>query len=92
VWRRYGADGRMAGDLLSLEGGEHAGEPLIQLVMQGGRRLQPSPSLDEIRRHAKRELERLPESVRRIEPGMVYPVEVADELKKLAAEVDRRQQ
>jgi hypothetical protein len=54
--------------------------------------LQPSPSLDEIRRHAKRELEWLPESVRRIEPGMVYPVEVADELKKLAAEVDRRQQ
>jgi nicotinate phosphoribosyltransferase len=92
VWRRYGADGRMAGDLLSLEGGEHAGEPLIQLVMQGGRRLQPSPSLDEIRRHAKRELERLPESVRRIEPVAVYPVAVADELKKLAAEVDRRQQ
>jgi len=58
--------------------------------MQGGRRLRPAPSLDEIRRHAKRELERLPEPLRRLEPGMTYPVEVADELKALAAEVDRR--
>jgi nicotinate phosphoribosyltransferase len=96
VWRHYGADGRMAGDVLALEtpsreGGKgEGGEPLIQLVMQGGRRLRPSPSLDEIRRHAKRELERLPEPLRQIEPGAVYPVEIADELKKLAAEVDRR--
>ena len=92
VWRRYGADGRMAGDLLSLEGHDQGGEPLIQPVMQGGRRLRPAPSLDEIRRHAKRELERLPEPLRRLEPGTTYPVEVADELVKLAAEVDRRVQ
>jgi nicotinate phosphoribosyltransferase len=60
--------------------------------MQGGRRLRPSPSLDEIRRHARRELERLPEPLRRLEAGMTYPVEIADELKVLAAEVDRRTQ
>ena len=60
--------------------------------MQGGRRLRPSPSLDEIRRHAKRELERLPEPLRRLETGTTYPVEIADESVKLAAEVDRRTQ
>ena len=103
VWRRYGADGRMAGDLLALDsptppsparagGRDGGGEPLIQPVMQGGRRLRPAPSLDEIRRHAKRELERLPEPLRRLQPGTTYPVEVADELKQLAAEVDRRTQ
>jgi len=103
VWRRYGADGRMAGDLLALDsptppsparagGRDGGGEPLIQPVMQGGRRLRPAPSLDEIRRHAKRELERLPEPLRRLQPGTTYPVEVADELKELAAEVDRRTQ
>jgi hypothetical protein len=32
----------------------------------------------------------LPEPLRRIEPGATYPVEVADELVKLAAEVDSR--
>jgi nicotinate phosphoribosyltransferase len=60
--------------------------------MQGGRRLRPSPALNDIRRHARRELERLPESLRRMVPGAAYPVEVADELKELAAEVDRRLQ
>jgi nicotinate phosphoribosyltransferase len=90
VWRRHGADGRMAGDVLALEGREHAGEPLIELVMQNGDRLRQAPSLEEVRRRAARELERLPEPLRRLEPGTTYPVEVADEIKELAAEVDRR--
>ena len=90
VWRRYGADGRMAGDVLSLEGDTRNGEALLGLVMQDGRRIQPTPSLDDIRRHAKRELELLPESLRRLEPGAAYPVEIAESLKALAAEVDRR--
>jgi nicotinate phosphoribosyltransferase len=95
VWRRYGADGRMAGDIISIEtptppwGGA---EPLIQPIMQGGRRLRPPESLVEIRLRAKRELERLPEPLRRLEPEATYPVAVADELQKLAAEVDRRLQ
>ncbi|MGC1350898.1 MAG: nicotinate phosphoribosyltransferase [Xanthobacteraceae bacterium] len=96
VWRRYGADGRMAGDALSLEASppsanaERRGEPLLQLVMQNGRRVHPPTSLDDIRRHAKNELERLPEPLRRLEPGAAYPVEVSGELADLAAEIDRR--
>jgi nicotinate phosphoribosyltransferase len=103
VWRRYSADGRMAGDRLALDdrsssdGGEgggdgSGGEPLIALVMQNGRRVGPAPTLDKIRRRAARELARLPEPLRRLEPGTTYPVEVAEELKDLAAEVDRRLQ
>ena len=101
VWRHYGADGRMVGDRLTLDtapaplpaglgGPEARGAPLIELVMQNGRRLRPPPSLDAIRQNAKRELERLPEPLRRLEPGTTYAVEVADELKELAAQVDRR--
>jgi nicotinate phosphoribosyltransferase len=90
VWRRYGADGRMIGDTLSLEGDQQTGEPLLQLVMQNGRRLHPPPSLDDLRRHAKSELERLPPPLRRLEPDAAYPVEVASALQDLAAEVDRR--
>jgi nicotinate phosphoribosyltransferase len=90
VWRRYDADGRMSGDLLSLEDHEKAGEPLIRQVMLNGRRLHASPSLDEIRQHAKREIERLPEHVRRQEQGASYPVDVMEDLVKLAAEVDGR--
>jgi nicotinate phosphoribosyltransferase len=96
VWRRYDADGLMAGDLLTLttptppSPASGGGESLIHPVMLDGRRLQPPPSLDDIRRRAKRELECLPQALRRLEPDAAYPVEIADDLVKLAADVDRR--
>jgi len=97
VWRRYGADGRMAADLLALDapkqGGvvpKESGEPLVRLVMQNGKRVAPPPSLDDIRRHSKREFERLPEALQRLTPDAAYPVEIADALRNLADEVDRR--
>jgi nicotinate phosphoribosyltransferase len=90
VWRRYGPDGRMAGDILSVEGDRQTGEPLIQLVMQGGRRLAPVPTLAESRTRAARDLARLPEPLRRLETGAPYPVHGADTLTRLAAQVDSR--
>jgi nicotinate phosphoribosyltransferase len=92
VWRRYDADRRMAGDLLSLADHGPAGEPLIQPVMIEGRRVVPPQSLDDIRQRTKRELDHLPEALQRLEPNAIYPVEVAGDLKKLASEVDRRMQ
>jgi nicotinate phosphoribosyltransferase len=94
VWRRYDGDGRMSGDVLSRDSGaappEPSAEPLLQPAMRHGMRIAPSPSLDQIRHHAKRELERLPLPLQRLEPGARYPVEVTDNLIELAAEVDRR--
>jgi nicotinate phosphoribosyltransferase len=90
VWRHFGPDGRMAGDVLSVEQDGHAGEPLIRPVMEKGRRLRPQPTLAEIRTRAARDLERLPEPLRRLEAGASYPVQVSDALVRLAAEVDRR--
>ena len=90
VWRRYGADGRMAGDLVAREGDNHDGEPLIGLVMRDGRRIKPAPTLDDIRRRAKEQLERVPEGLRMVLPAEIYPVKVAGELDALAADVDRR--
>jgi nicotinate phosphoribosyltransferase len=90
VWRRYGADGRMAGDIVSIESDEQPGEPLIQLVMQNGRRFAASPTLTEVRARTARDLDRLPDALRRLEPGSQYPVQVADALVRLASEVDHR--
>jgi nicotinate phosphoribosyltransferase len=90
VWRRYGADGRMAGDVLSLEDDSQRGVPLLRPAMKSGERIRPQPTLAEIRAHAARELACLPEPLRRLEPGASYPVQVADVLVRLAAEVDRR--
>ncbi len=56
--------------------------------MQNGRRVGAAPSLDDIRRHSARELERLPEPLRQLQPSP-YTVEVAGALRDLADEVDR---
>jgi nicotinate phosphoribosyltransferase len=90
VWRRYGPDGRMAGDVISLETEKQDGEPLLQLVMRDGKRVGPHPTLTESRARAAMDLGRLPEPLRRLEPGAGYPVAVSDALEQLAAEVDRR--
>jgi nicotinate phosphoribosyltransferase len=93
VWRRYDADGRMAGDRIALERTTVAGngaEPLLDCVLRDGRRLRASPPLDEIRARAKRDLERLPEPLRRLEPDANYPVEIGADLVELAALVDGR--
>jgi nicotinate phosphoribosyltransferase len=90
VWRRHGPDGRMHGDILSVEGDDQTGTPLLWPVMRGGKRTDPPPSLVAVRAHAARQLEQLPEPLHRLEPGASYRVEVAEKLAKLAAEVDRR--
>jgi len=90
VWRRYGADGRMAGDLIAREGDSQEGEPLLELVMRNGRRTKPAPTLEDIRRRAKEQLGRIPEALRVLTPAAIYPVKVAGELDALAADVDRR--
>jgi nicotinate phosphoribosyltransferase len=89
VWRRHGRDGRMAGDVLSLEDDNQAGTPLLRLVMRDGKRIQQPPTLAEARAHAARELEQLPDPLRRLEPGASYSVGVGEKLVSLAAEVDR---
>ena len=87
VWRTSDAQGRMYGDVLSLEGDKQDGEALIAPVMRGGKRFGPLPSLAQIREHAARELTRLPEPLRRLEAGFAYPVEISAKLKALAAEM-----
>lgn len=89
VWRRFGDDGRMAGDVISLETDRQPGEPLIAQVMKDGVRTRPAPTLGEIRDRGAQNLDRLPEPLRRLEAGASYPVSIAKALKDLAEEVDR---
>ena len=90
VWRHHDADGLICGDVLSLEDDDQDGTPLIRKVMEGGRRLEPSPGLDAVRAHAAAQLDGLPATLRGLEPGQGYTVEVGASLKDLAREVDRR--
>jgi len=89
VFRRYGADCRMAGDVLAVEGDPQDGEVLIRPVMKHGRRIGAPPPLEDIRSRCAGQLSHLPERLRRLQPGAPYPVEVSAALRDLAAEVDR---
>ena len=88
VWRSYDTDGRMRGDILSLASDTPAGEALIVPVMRAGKRIAPSPTLAQIRTRAAADLARLPEALRKLEPGAIYPVKVAEALVALAKEAD----
>jgi nicotinate phosphoribosyltransferase len=90
VWRAYDADGRMRGDILSLETDKQPGEPLIVPVMRAGKRIAPAPALAEIRARAAADLARLPEPLAQLDPGAEYPVQLADALSALAAQLDAK--
>ncbi|TAK84464.1 MAG: nicotinate phosphoribosyltransferase [Betaproteobacteria bacterium] len=80
VYREYEDDGRFRRDLVSVDGEAHAGEPLLRLAMQQGRRL-PQPDLASSRAHCLAQLRCAPEGP--------YPVEISAALRALAAQVDR---
>ncbi|MFZ5877331.1 MAG: nicotinate phosphoribosyltransferase [Nitrospirota bacterium] len=89
VYRRYGPDGRMAEDVLTLEGDAQDGEPVIVPVMQAGKRVAPPRSLNDIRDYARSQLAKLPDVLRALEGEATYPVRVAPAIHALAAAVDR---
>ena len=90
VFRQLGPDGRMAGDMITLEDDPQLGEPLLQLVMRAGQRLHPSPSLSAVRQHAAAELARLPDHLQQLDGEPPYAVSIALALHELADAVDRR--
>lgn len=90
VYRRYEPDGLIEGDILTLEGDDRAGQPLLRPIMRGGSLAGSLPSLAQSRKHAHRELSRLPERLRGLEPAEAPPVVVSGALRSLAEEVDAR--
>jgi len=90
VWRDYDAEGRMRGDILSLESDRQPGEPLIVPVMRAGKRIGPAPTLAQIREHAAQDLKRLPDPLAQLQSGLEYPVQVADALAALAHQTDAK--
>lgn len=89
VWRRFDDAGTMVCDVLSTEDDDQPGQMLVEQVLSNGQRLRLAPTLAEIRARATDSLARLPAAMRRLE-SVDYPVQVADSLVRLAAEVDRR--
>ena len=92
VWRRLDGHGRLAGDVLSLAtGAPPAGAtPLLVPVMRAGALIAPEPDLAAARTRAHDQLSQLPDALRGLGEAATYEVEVASELRALAAEIDAR--
>ncbi len=83
VYRSFGPDGLIEGDMLSLEEETPpAGSvSLLQVVVNEGQLLRPHPSIADIRRHCARQLATLPEELKRLQGHGEYPVAVSPGLR-----------
>ena len=80
----------MSGDTVTVENAPCAGQPLLQLVMQGGKTVARLPTLIEAREYARRQLNGLPMPLRQLSNTPEYPVIISAELQALAKRVDER--
>ncbi len=91
VFRRTGADGKWELDVLGLAGEDLPGEPLLVPIMREGVPVAEAESVESIRRRTLRQLERLPDALRRLEPaGSPFPLELSAGLQQLIRETDLR--
>lgn len=88
VFRSYDQEGRMSGDILSLDRERGGGEPLIRPFMKAGRSLCAAEPLDKLRQRALAETGRLPPALQSIEPAPEYPVTVSAGVRVLARALD----
>ena len=88
IFRRYDADGKMAGDVIALEDERHnSGEPLLTLAMSGGRRILPSSPLDTARQRVADGLAKLPDQYRKLRAPERYPVSVSAGVQRLETQI-----
>lgn len=91
IFRREGEDGRYKEDLVArcTEDCERAA-PLLACVMRNGKRIEPAPTIDRVRQHARKEVGKLPASCRRLQNPVAYPVRLSHELQVLLKEFRAR--
>ncbi len=89
LWRRRGADGRLAGDTLALADESHPGEPLLREIMRDGRRVAELPTLTAAREHCRACVSELPDVLCALDEGAAdYPLAISPALQALVARMD----
>jgi hypothetical protein len=76
--------GRITRDVLAPAEEPTSGVPLLRRVMERGHRVEPVPTLAEVRRYAAEQASTLPERLLRLETGSPVAVDVADTLRAMA--------
>jgi nicotinate phosphoribosyltransferase len=89
VYRSFGADGRIAADVVALEHERPPGAPLLECVMRGGRRLAAPEPITALAARAARSLATLPEASRALAAPAPLVASISAGVRELAAAVDR---
>jgi nicotinate phosphoribosyltransferase len=86
VFRVYRADGSPARDVIALRGERLEGEPLLETVMEGGKRVLSPDTLDSIRTRFREEFARLPDRFKVLRGAPEFPVRFSPGLERLLQE------
>lgn len=89
VYRQLDACDRIEVDVLACADEVFEGKALLQPVMLHGRRVAPSPSLQEVRAHCAAEMDALPITLRMLEKTNFSPVKISRGQHALTEEVDK---
>ena len=90
VFREF-SDKTMVRDLLTTEGDEVSGVPLLEKVMSGGRRIYEPKDLKEIVAYTQSQLNALPAHFKSLKTKPAYPVKISPALSGLRKEIERRE-
>ena len=88
VWRRYGPSGEIEADLLGLETEQWPGLPLLEPVMQRGRRTADAPPTEAVRQRAKAQMATIPSRLRSLTEASPMRPAISDPLRALAVKAD----
>lgn len=75
-------NGKYAYDVLALENENIAGTPLLEKIVENGRRVNPRRDLQEIRQYTLEEVAKLPEEIKQVQVGQ-YQVRISPKLTEL---------
>ncbi len=90
VFREF-KDKTMVKDILTTEGDEVEGVPLLEKVMSGGRRVSEPTGLKEIAMYTRSQLKALPSHFKALETKPAYPVKISPALSRLKKEIERQE-
>ncbi len=89
VFRRF-EDRAMVQDILTVDGDEIEGTPLLAKVMSGGKTISRRQDLKEIAVYTRSQLKSLPAHFQRLETTPPYPVRISPALSRIEHESERR--
>jgi nicotinate phosphoribosyltransferase len=89
VFRQF-EDKTMVGDVLTVEGDEREGVPLLAKVMSGGKIISRRQDLKEIAVYTRSQLKSLPAHFRELKTKPPYSIKISPILSRLGQELERR--